>query len=142
MAESTDVKRYLAHWFQLGKKIFLHNGREALLPARLFTGDRYSIEFENCWQKVTDPASGDCYLEGTEQTIQDLLSPRWEVYPCARCELPVPVTVAGQVNLTCPCIDLPNWPNSDLPSPHLPANNGQHLERIRRRLQEPDGRST
>lgn len=139
MADPTHVKQYLAHWFQLGKRVIVDNGRKTLFPSPIFSGDRYSIEFEDCWREVLDPANGDCYLEGTEQTIQDLLSSSWDVHPCARCELPVPMKVAGFLAMVCPCHDLENWPNSDLPSPQLPANNRQHLDRIRQRLQEKIG---
>jgi hypothetical protein len=141
MADLQDVKQYLAHWFQLGKKVLLHNGQEALIPERIFAGDHYSPEFEDCWQKVLDPASGICYLEGTEQTLEDLLSPRWDFHPCARCELPVPIQPSGHSSLACPCHDLDNWPNLTLPSPHLPADNQQHLDRIRQSLQTPSDRT-
>ena len=36
-----------------------------LCPLPIFNGDRYSSQFEDCWQKILDPESGDCYLEGT-----------------------------------------------------------------------------
>jgi hypothetical protein len=141
MADSTAVKQYLAHWFQLGKKIILHNGEKAIWPARIFTGDRYSVEFEDCWSQVVDPTNGVCYLEGTEQTIQELLSPAWEFHPCARCELPVPIKIAGLIEPNCTCHDLENWPNSDLPAPKIPANSQQYLDRLRHRLRESSDRS-
>ena len=105
-----------------------------LFPLPIFNADRYSSEFEDCWQKMLDPQSGDCYLEGTQQTIQDLLSPQWEFHPCARCTIPVPIEVLGQSGLSCPCHDLSNWPNLELPLPHLPVNSQENLDRIRQRL--------
>lgn len=141
MADSTAVKQYLAHWFQLGKKIVIRNGNEEIGPARIFSGDRYSSEFEECWRRAIDPASGTCYLEGTEQTIQELLSPSWELHSCARCAMPVPIKVAGPIEPICSCHDLDNWPNSDLPAPKLPANSQQQLDRVRQRLRDSD-RST
>ena len=134
MADTTEVRQYLAHWFQLGKKVILPKIGEALHPSPVFAGDRYSAEFEQCWQKILDPASGDCYLEGMEQTIESLLSWRWDFQSCARCDLPVPIGHLEKPTLLCPCHDLSNWPNSELPAPHLPADNQQHLDRIRQRL--------
>lgn len=134
MADITEVKQYLAHWFQLGKKVICPKNQTMLFPLQIFTGDRYSPEFEDCWQKILDPKSGDCYLEGTQQTLQELLSSQWEFQSCARCSIPVPIEVVGQSGLSCPCHDLSNWPNLELPLPHLPANSQENLDRIRQRL--------
>lgn len=134
MSDTSAVKKYLAHWFQLGKKVICPKNQAMLFPLPIFNADRYSSEFEDCWQKMLDPESGDCYLEGTQQTIQDLLSPQWEFHPCARCTIPVPIEVMGQSGLSCPCHDLSNWPNLELPLPHLPVNSRENLDRIRQRL--------
>jgi hypothetical protein len=135
MASSESVKKYLAYWIQLGKKVFLNNGQESLLPQSVIRGDRYSQEFEDCWEKVNAPSSGDCYLEGTTQTIQELLSSKWEVTYCARCEMPVPIIQLGiQPNL-CTCSDLGNWPNNELPLPREPVNSQEKLKKISKSLE-------
>ncbi|HHP7232399.1 MAG TPA: hypothetical protein ACFCUY_16255 [Xenococcaceae cyanobacterium] len=134
MASTQNVKSYLAYWFQLGKSLVLSNGREMLLPEPVMQGDRYSSQFEACWQKVMAVEGKNCYLEGTDSTIDSLLSPAWEICPCARCEMPVPRVELGQASLMCPCHDLPHWPNSELPTPRSPINNSSHLTRIRNRL--------
>ena len=59
MASENQVREYIAYWFQLGKKVLIRNGSEALLPQPVITGDRYSHEFEECWQKIISPDSGD-----------------------------------------------------------------------------------
>lgn len=102
-----QVKRYLAYWFQLGKGVVFPKGQETLRPQPIFEGNRYSAEFEQCWQKILSTDTS-CYLEGTEQTIQQLLSPAWEIVGCPRCELPVPMTVAGVAAPVCTCFDLSN----------------------------------
>lgn len=134
MASEQQVKQYLAYWFQLGKKIMLRNGKETILPKSIIEGNRYSSEFEVCWQKVISPESGDCYLEGTIQSIQELLTPAWEINPCARCKMPVPVVSLGIQPLPCPCNDLPQWPNKELPTPRSPVDNISYLNRIREHL--------
>lgn len=134
MASSAQVKQYLAYWFQLGKKIQVNGGKEALLPQPVIQGDRYSDEFENCWQRVTAADAGDCYLEGTSQTVAELLSPAWEVNPCARCEMPVPVPNLGVKSLECPCNDLPSWPDTSIPQPRSPVSSQAQLSQIRDRL--------
>lgn len=134
MASQEKVKQYLAYWFQLGKKVLLDNGQEAILPALIFEGDRYSREFESCWQRILASKAGSCYLEGTEQSIHQLLSPAWDINPCARCGMPVPTIEFGIPSPICPCHDLPSWPNSDLPSPRSPVDSLAHLNKIRERL--------
>lgn len=136
MASQQDVRQYLAYWFQLGKKVWIRNGQEALLPVSVLHGDRYSDEFEQCWQRIMAADSGDCYLDGTTQTIHQLLSDRWDIVPCARCQMPVPMTAAGTTadDLSCPCNDLPMWPNTEIPAPRHPVNNHNHLQGICDRL--------
>jgi hypothetical protein len=121
MASLLQVKQYLAHWFQLGRRVYLKNGNVALLPSKIFHGLNYTTEFELCWELVLSPQSGDCYLEGTSQTIADLLTPSWEIADCSRCQMPVPMRVAGIPIGGCPCETLPNWPNNELPAPISPA---------------------
>ena len=137
MASNEQVKRYLAHWFQLGKCVVCPKQQETIRPQEIFRGHYYSAEFEKCWEKILY-ADADCYLEGTEQTIQQLLSPAWEIVECPRCDLPIPMTVAGVSSPVCTCFDLSGWPNDELPSPRVPANTTTHLHRLRQRLQDKD----
>jgi hypothetical protein len=137
MASQEQVKKYLAHWFQLGKGVIFPKRQETLRPQRIFEGNNYSPEFEQCWQKIlfTD---ADCYLEGTEQTIQQLLSPAWDIIDCPRCELPIPMAVAGVTDSVCTCFDLSGWPNNELPSPRFPVDTINHLHRLRERLKDKE----
>lgn len=134
MASENQVRQYLAYWFQLGKKVVIRNGKEALLPKPIFRGDLYSREFEDCWLKITSPDSGDCYLEGTEETIAQLLTSEWEMILCARCPMPIPVRTSGMPASSCPCHDLGLWPNSEIPAPRSPVSSQMHLSSIRARL--------
>jgi hypothetical protein len=133
MASEQQVKKYLAYWFQLGKQILLRNGQEKLLPKIIIQGHRYSEEFESCWQSILQSA-GECYLEGTAQSVKDLLSPRWEISPCARCDMPIPIIQLGIQSDLCPCNDLANWPNQELPKPRSPVDSSVHLSNIQFRL--------
>lgn len=136
MASPTQVKQYLAYWFQLGKRLVIDNGREVLLPQPVIQGDRYSAEFEACWQHVLQHNGRDCYLEGTSQTLDELLSSTWEITPCVRCQMPVPILSLGsQSSSSCPCFDLPGWPNMVLPQPRMPIDSQTQLNQIRNRLQ-------
>ncbi|WP_416674668.1 hypothetical protein [Egbenema bharatensis] len=134
MASPDQVKQYLAYWFQLGKRLIVRNGEKAILPQPVIQGDRYSAEFEDCWQYITKNSSKDCYLEGTVQTIDELLSSRWDISPCARCDMPVPMMNLGLQPPECPCADLPLWPNTELPKPRSPVSNQTQLNSIRDRL--------
>ena len=134
MASEQKVKRYLAYWFLLGKKVLLCNGQQAILPQPVMQGDCYSSEFERCWQRIISPDSGDCYLEGTEQSIEQLLTSAWDITPCARCNMPVPMIDLGMQSPNCPCYDLLTWPNTELPKPRSPVDNSTHLSKIQARL--------
>jgi hypothetical protein len=132
MASIEQVRQYLAYWFQLGKPVLSYQGT-TLLPQAVIQGDRYSHEFEQCWQQIE--ANPDRYhLDGTEPTIGELLSSAWEVVACARCEMPVPMLPVGTQALTCPCFDLPLWPDTELPKPRSPVDSGNRLDSIRDRL--------
>lgn len=141
MASEQEVRQYLAYWFQLGKKVFIHNGQESLLPQPVIQGDRYSQKFEDCWQQILAPESGDCYLEGTEETVAELLTPAWSVSPCARCSMPVPIRNVGMPPLSCPCNDLSSWPNTEIPAPRSPINSQTQLKEIRERLLKANGQN-
>ena len=134
MASSTQVKQYIAHWFQLGKRVMLRGGHDSMLPHPITEGDRYSQSFEACWQQLIAADSGDCYLEGTHQTVQQLLSSEWVIEGCARCGMPVPLIELGLPNPHCPCADLSNWPNNELPEPRSPINSDAYLTRLHARL--------
>jgi hypothetical protein len=134
MANKQDVKRYLGYWFQLGKKVIILNGADNLKPQKVIDGDRYSEEFEACWQKILSPSSGECYLEGTEETISQLLTPDWDIMGCARCFMPIPVKNAGFSSEICPCHNMPNWPNMELPPPRSPIDTKEKIMEIRNRL--------
>lgn len=134
MASQQQVKQYLAYWFQLGKRILIRNGEVALLPQPVIQGDRYSDEFENYWQQIISPNSGDCYIEGTSETIAELLTPKWDLSACARCSMPIPMRSAGMPALACPCNDLSSWPNTEVPLPRSPIDSQTHLKAIRDRL--------
>lgn len=144
MASENQVRQYLAYWFQLGKKVFIHNGHKELLPRPVIQGDRYSDEFEKCWRTILSPESGECYLDGTESSIAELLTPAWDITPCARCSMPVPIRNVGLPPQGCPCFDLSGWPNMEAPLPRAPVDNQARLSQIRDRLRDtltvnPDG---
>ncbi len=134
MASLPEVKQYLAHWFQLGKKVYILNGDTALLPSKVFHDINYTAEFDRCWELILAQHSGDCYLEGTSQTIAELLTPAWDIVHCARCNMPIPLVVAGITSESCPCINLPNWPNTEVPSPISPVDVRSKLVNIQERL--------
>lgn len=134
MAVEQQVKHYLAYWFLLGKKVLIPRSQSAICPRWVFEGERYSSEFEHCWQIITDTPNHDSYLEGTDQTIQDLLSEKWEIIDCAKCQMPIPMITLGIQGTGCPCCDLEGWPNTELPKPKAPTNSQSHLHRIREKL--------
>ena len=134
MASTQNVRLYLAYWFQLGKKLVLANGRELLLPKPVMEVGKYSRQFEECWQKITAIEGKDCYLEGTDTTIHSLLSPGWDISPCARCDMPIAKVELGLPSILCPCTDLVYWPNLELPVPRSPVSTNNHLTRIKNRL--------
>ncbi|MBF2057654.1 MAG: hypothetical protein IGQ45_10665 [Cyanobacterium sp. T60_A2020_053] len=134
MASATAVKKYLAYWFQLQKPVIMTRQNKAILPQKVIVGSRYSLEFERCWDLVSNPDTGDCHVEGTVQTIQQLLSPKWEINDCARCQMPVPIIEVGIQDSDCVCSDLENWPNNEIPYPRAPIDNSQALTKIHSRL--------
>ncbi len=133
MASRTQVRTYLAYWFQLGKKLVLPDG-ETLLPQPIITGDRFSEQFESCWQQIEGIEGKNCYLEGSNETIADLLSPSWNINNCARCSMPVAMVEVGIQSLDCMCSDLDNWPNDELPAPRSPVDSRVQLHKIQARL--------
>ncbi|MEM6599167.1 MAG: hypothetical protein AAF635_13575 [Cyanobacteria bacterium P01_C01_bin.69] len=134
MATPLQVKNYLAYWFQLGKQVVTDDGTTHYKPDTVIQGERFSPEFENCWANILETSGQGCHLEGTDQTIDDLLSPKWDVVSCARCDMLVPMPDLALTPVLCPCNDLPEWPNEELPKPRLPVNTHQHLGAMRARL--------
>ena len=65
-----------------------------------------------------------------------LYTPSWEIMHCARCEMPIPIPTAGINDDTCPCSDLPSWPNLDLPHPHVPGDVEDKLHEIHLKLKK------
>ncbi|MGA1263871.1 MAG: hypothetical protein ACO331_08185 [Prochlorothrix sp.] len=137
MAQQDQVRAYLACWFQLGKGVVLHRTGEVLCPCPVLQGNRYSPEFEQCWQQL---AHQDSYLEGTCQSISQLLSGSWELVHCPRCSLLVPMPCGFTLDTSCPCHDVPSWPNMLIPQPRAPINMRQHLQLIHTRIQDADRR--
>lgn len=132
MASTKEVRQYLAHWFQLGKAIDLGNG-QTIRPQHVFHGTDYTNEFEECWQQIL--ANQDCYLAGTEQTIADLLSARWDLAACSRCTMPTPLPAVGlPPSHSCTCSDLSNWPSNQVPMPRSPEHVSVKMTDLRQRL--------
>ncbi len=136
MTSEQQVKHYLACWFLLGKKVLLPREQDAICPRWVFKGEKYSPEFEQCWQRLIEGNNQDSYLEGTEQTIRDLLSTKWEIVDCAKCQMPVPIVSLGSQSNGCPCCDLEFWPNTELPQPKRPVNDQAQINRIREKLSQ------
>jgi len=136
MASQFQVKAYLAQWFQLGKKVVATDRGDAYLPHRIFYGEGYSPEFEASWRQILAEANG-IHLEGTDQTIADLLGGEWEIQSCARCQMPIPTSKYCWSSMTCPCSDMTTWPNETLPKPRaMPARNQMRLRALRMRLED------
>ena len=134
MASPEKVKRYLAYWFQLGKKLVINDSQEITMSDSVVKGDRYSEEFEACWQDIIDREGKNYYLEGTEPSLQKLLSSQWQIRSCARCSMPIPKQELGSQTLDCPCVDLPSWPNFELPLPRAPIDSNSRIGNIASRL--------
>jgi hypothetical protein len=141
MAMPTQVKTYLSYWFQLGRGLRMPPvvGGSALIdtlvmPQAILADGQYSTEFEGIWRQLMQPPiAAASYLDGTEQTIAQLLAPDWDIQDCARCNLPVPIKVAGLPPQSCPCDDLKNLPDLTL-MPHDPIDSQASLRRLCERL--------
>jgi len=135
MASRTLVKNYLAQWMQMGKGVTLSNYGEEVHIHKIIQGERYSPLFNKLWDEIITKQAAEAYLTGTSQTIGDLLSNKWEIIGCARCNLLVPsLDLGARVPVCCPCDDIPNHPNLDSISPHIPVTLVQHLEDLCDRL--------
>lgn len=134
MASQQQLQQYLSYWFQAGKGVSINNGQETLLPRPVIQGDRYSPEFESCWQRIHAANPEHCHLEGTDQTIAELATDKWDISPCSRCAMPVPIAAAAMPSINCPCADMPTWPNLTIPQPHGPLNDRTQMVQICDRL--------
>ncbi|NJN75521.1 MAG: hypothetical protein HC796_03880 [Synechococcaceae cyanobacterium RL_1_2] len=134
MADPNTVKKYIAYWFQLGKSVIVNKTGHSLKPNHIFDRGTYSQEFEQIWDLIQNPSMGDCYLDGTPQTIQDLLKSQWNIENCSRCEMPIPQLDRGVSPCYCPCADMMSWPNLELPLPRSPINNNHHLHGLINKL--------
>ena len=135
MASRERVRAYLAYWFQLGKPVVWDRDPAPCLPAPIFTHGQYSQSFEQCWQQIESRGGEACYLVGTEQSVADLLSEKWDIEDCARCTLPIPLPIGVAAATGCPCHDLPQWPNAEMPQPRAAVDSQHRLTGIRDRLQ-------
>lgn len=134
MASPTEVKTYLAHWFQLGKAVKSDSDTVRYQPKQVIQGERFSPDFETCWAEIIAAKGEALYLEGTDQTIAELLSPSWDVVSCSRCEMPVPIAQTKIETHPCPCNDLASWPNEEIPRPRLPVSTHDHLGQMAKRM--------
>ena len=133
MATHHEVKQYLALWFQLGKSVENDRTGERFCIRQIAYGSGYSWDFERCWHCIERNPSR-FHLDGDPHTIADLLTPQWEIQTCPRCVMPVPLSVLGCSAGPCTCHDLPLWPNTEIPQPHLPVSDTEHLSTICSRL--------
>jgi len=134
MASPQQVKDYLASWLQLGKSIRVGLQQEPHFIQQVVQGERYSSEFESLWQYIQSAESGECCLDGVEPTVAELLTDQWDITDCSRCQMPLSLPIAGIASPECPCHDLPNWPNNELPQPRTPVDSTGHLQSIYQRL--------
>ncbi len=142
MASRTLVKNYLAQWMQMGKSISLSTEYKQVSIHNILHGEKYSPLFNQLWDEISTTKANEAYLSGTDQTISDLLSNQWEIIACARCNLLTPTIDMGpRTPVCCPCDDLPNHPNLDLVSPHIPVKLVTHLDALCDRLDLKDRES-
>ncbi len=137
MATPLQVKEYLACWLQLGRSVIIErtSGSTTLQPNTILGPRQFSPEFEAWWQTIQAQAD-QCHLEGTNETIAELLSDQWEVTACSRCQIPVTIPTRGMVTHSCPCSDLESWPNDETLPPRQSDSFTQRsrLEHIHDRL--------
>ncbi|MEM6253392.1 MAG: hypothetical protein AAF821_10765 [Cyanobacteria bacterium P01_D01_bin.156] len=136
MASQQEVQTYLAYWFQLGKSVHINNGQGTQRPMPVLEGGQFSRAFQDCWQAIIAVEGRNCYLEGSTETIEELLSPQWEITDCALCSMPTAMSNVMPVAGLCTCSDLDSWPNNEVPAPHMPINNKKHFSRLKTRLNE------
>lgn len=136
MATRTLVKNYLAQWMQMGKSVSLSNQGEDIHIYKILQGEKYSPLFNKLWDEIIAHRSDEAHLSGTGQTISDLLSNKWDIIACARCNLLVPcVDMGPRAPVCCPCDDLPNHPNLDSVLPHIPVTLAENMDELCDRLE-------
>lgn len=135
MASRTLVKTYLAQWMQMGKSVHLVQQNKEIFIHKIIQGEKYSSGFNQLWLEISTTKAQEAYLNGTDQTISDLLSNRWEIIPCARCNLLLPcLDMGARKPISCPCDDLIGHPNLDSIAPHPPIKTLNHLDNLCDRL--------
>ena len=133
MATSTEIKGFLARWLQLGKAVEPVGDGQPFKPHRVLSLHGYSQEFEQWWNEF-EANSHQWSLSGSSQPLSELFRPEWEISSCARCDMPIPLLVAGLNGTDCPCSDLSTWPNLELPQPHTPRETENKLKQIHLKL--------
>lgn len=137
MATTDQLQASLACWFQLNKAVLdTRSGDRLQCPSPLAAG-RYSPEFDGLWQHLTQQGLHHFCFEGHGVSLANLLDGTWEILPCARCSMPIPLRSLGLSPINCVCADLENWPNFDLPAPRAPLDWRQSLVNLQTRLQRP-----
>ena len=131
MATHQEIRQYLTHWFQLGKPLILNGTPHTITPT--LNTDRPSPEFETLWQQILKTPHL-AHLEGSEIDLAQLLSGTWDIIDCARCEMPIPLKIAGIIDNHCICQDMTTWPNNDTLQPHSPIDTTDKLQQLRDRL--------
>jgi hypothetical protein len=135
MASRTLVKNYVAQWMQMGKTVVLSTQGKEVHIYKILQGEKYAPPFNQLWEEISTTKAHEAYLSGTDQTVSDLLSNKWEIIACARCNLLVPsIDMGPRVPVCCPCDDLPTHPNLDLVAPHIPVTLVSHLDDLCDRL--------
>jgi hypothetical protein len=135
MAASNVVKDYLAQWMQVGKKVLIDGKNESVSICKIIDGEKYAPEFETLWAEISTTNAKTAYLEGTNETILELLSDKWELIECPRCSLPSAcIDVGVRETQPCPCDTMKLWPNLETIAPRKPVTTTQYLNNICDRL--------
>ena len=135
MATSQEIKGFIAQWLQLGKSVEHVDGEKQFKPPRVLGYQGYSQEFEDWWTCFEADAH-HWTLSGMNQPLSELYSPNFEISACARCDMPIPLSMSVVKDISCPCHDLPTWPNTDLPQPRTPKDSTSKLRQIYSRLSQ------
>ncbi|CAN1210724.1 hypothetical protein TUMEXPCC7403_11040 [Tumidithrix helvetica PCC 7403] len=135
MATCDVVKDYLAQWMQVGKKVLIQSENKSVGICKVIEGERYTQEFEALWTEISTIKAKEAYLEGTNETIQELLSDKWELVECPRCNLPSACIDMGmRETKACPCDTMKLWPNLETIAPRKPVKTAKYLNNICDRL--------
>ena len=132
MASQEQVKAYIACWLQMGKAVDVDlpaGQHQVLLSRSVLEFGRYSDDFERIWRYIHRHANR-CYLSGTTESVRELLSDRWDISNCSRCNLllPMPAPLSLKTSI-CPCSDIVDWPNEDALRPRLSDDTEEVAER-------------